>query len=219
MQEAGAVRAAALDAVDDVDPQLIYERIDELLDQESMAPGEFTVACANAVREHSGRTTADLDADDALAERAAGVQLIYVGLSRTRALAAEEPWTTDDGDAGDLDILVADILVARGFYLLARTEASDEAVAVVRAFGRDQTVARETGESLDSNLEGDVFELAAVAGATAAGASPTPQLRELATALGNGPDVSLPRTLHEQLTAVINVDSGGSDGVRTSVDY
>ena len=219
MQEAGAVRAAALDAVEDVDPQLIYERIDDLLDQESMAPGAFTVACANAVREHSGRTTADLNADDALAERAAGVQLIYVGLSRTRALAGEEPWTTDDGDAGNLDILVADILVARGFHLLARTEASDEAVAVVQAFGRDQTVARETGESLDANLERDVFELAAVAGATAAGASPTPQLRELAIDLGDDTGASLPRTLHEQLTGVVNVDSGGTDGVRTSVDY
>ncbi|MCU4718893.1 DUF7114 family protein [Halapricum hydrolyticum] len=220
MQEAGAIRAAALDAVEDVDPQVIYERIDELLDQESMAPGVFTIACANAVRERSGRTTDDLDADDALAERAAGVQLIYVGLSRTRALAADQPWTTGDGDAANLEILVADILVARGFYLLARTEASDEAVAVVRAFGRDQTVARETGESLDSNLERDVFELAAVAGATAAGVSPTPQLRELATDLGDAPsEASLPRSLHEQLTAVVSVDSSGTDGVRTSVDH
>ncbi|QSG07637.1 DUF7114 family protein [Halapricum desulfuricans] len=220
MQEAGAIRAAALDAVEDVDPQAIYERIGELFDQESMAPGVFTVACANAIRERSGRTTADLDADDALAKRAAGVQLIYVGLSRTRTLAADQPWATGESDAANLDILVADILVARGFYLLARTEASDEAVAVVRAFGRDQTVARETGESLDANLERDVFELAAVAGATAAGVSPTPQLRELATDLGDeSSDGSLPRTLHDQLTTVVNVDSSGTDGVRTSVDH
>ncbi|ELZ07668.1 DUF7114 family protein [Natrialba aegyptia] len=39
----------------------------------------------------------------------------------------------------DLTILAADILVARGFSLLARTDAADKAVHTVQAFGRDQT--------------------------------------------------------------------------------
>lgn len=221
MQEAAAVQAAALTAVEDIDPRRVYDRIAELLDRGSMAPGVFTIACANAILRRSGRTVEDLNAEDAITERAAGVQLIYTGLSRTRRLAAETPWAEDDdSDAANLEILVADILVARGFYLLARTEASEEAVEVVRAFGRDQTVARETDESLDSNLERDIFELAAVAGVTAAGTSPTPQLREFATDLGNGTaEATLPGNVSEQLTTVISVDSRRSDGVRSSADH
>jgi len=219
MQEAGAIRTAALEAVEDVDPSVVYERIEELLDEESMTPGVFTVACASAILERSGRTIDDLAAEDALAERAAGVQLIYSGLSRTRDLAADPPWTRGDAERGNLDVLAADILVARGFYLLARTEASDEAVAVVRAFGRDQTIAHDTDDPLAGNLERDVFELAAVAGATAAGTTPSPQLREFAADLGRDDAGTLPGTLEEQLTTAISVDSGGSDGVRTSADH
>lgn len=219
MQEAGAIRAAALEAVEDVDPHVVYERIEALLDQEPMAPGVFTVACASAILERSGRTIDDLAAEDALTERAAGVQLIYSGLSRTRALASDPPWTRGDAERGNLDVLVADILVARGFYLLARTEASDKAVAVVRAFGRDQTIAHETDDAIAGDLERDVFELAAVAGATAAGTTPSPQLREFATDLGRDGAGTLPGALEEQLTAVISVDSSGTDGVRTSADH
>lgn len=220
MQEAAAVRAAALEAVEDIDPRRVYNRIAELLDTESMAPGIFTIACANAILNRSGRTVEDLETEDAILERATGVQLIYTGLSRTRRLASETPWADSDADAADLEILVADILVARGFYLLARTEASEEAVEVVRAFGRDQTIARETDESLDANLERDVFELAAVAGVTAAGTSPTPKLREFATDLGNGTaDATLPSDVSEQLTTLVGVDSGRSDGVPTSADH
>ncbi|QCC51085.1 DUF7114 family protein [Halapricum salinum] len=220
MQEAAAVRAAALDAVDDVDPQQVTDRISALVDAGSMAPGVFTVACARTTLEHAGRSLDDLSAEDAIAERAAGVQLIYEGLAQTRRLAHENPWAEGDADEADLDILVADILVARGFYLLARTEASSAAVEVVRAFGRDQTVARETDKTLDSNLERDVFELAAVAGTTAAGTTPTPQLRELAAELGNGtPEATLPEDVDEQLTAVVSVDSAGNEGVRTSADH
>jgi hypothetical protein len=219
MQEAAAIRSAALDAVDDVDPRLVYDRIADLLDAGSMAPGVFTVACASATLEHAGRSLDDIDAEDVVAERAAGVQLIYEGLAQTRRLSHENPWTSGDADAADLDILVADILVARGFYLLARTEASSAAVEVVRSFGRDQTVARETEENLDANLERDVFELAAVAGTTAAGSTPTPQLREFAADLGNGTaEATLPDDVDEQLTGVVSVDSTGSEGVRTSVD-
>ena len=84
MQEAAAIRSAALDAVDDVDPRLVYDRIADLLDVGSMAPGVFTVACANVTLEHAGRSLDDIDAEDAVAERAAGVQLIYEGLAQTR---------------------------------------------------------------------------------------------------------------------------------------
>ena len=66
MQEAAAVQAAALEAVEDVDPRPVYDRIAELLDGGSMAPGVFTIACANAILKRSGRTVEDLDADDAI---------------------------------------------------------------------------------------------------------------------------------------------------------
>lgn len=94
-------------------------------------------------------------ASDALLTHAAGVQLIYEGLRLTRTLAHDEPWlepeTAADGDAasdGDLEILAADILVARGFYLLARTDAAGTAVRTVQSFGHDQTrrVALESAE-------------------------------------------------------------------------
>ncbi|WP_123536019.1 DUF7114 family protein [Halosimplex salinum] len=201
MEEAAAVRGAALNAVGDVEPDRLRERIRERLEDGSMAPGALTVLSARAV----GVRDADAEpvSTDAVAERGAGVQLIYEGLRLTRTLSQDPPWEregelTDGGDvrvpdtdgmpadatattgadAADMDILVADVMVARGFYLLARTEAAAEAVAVVRAFGGDQTRRRTTGdERFDGNLEADVFELAAVAGAAAAGGEATAALR------------------------------------------
>ncbi|ELZ26853.1 hypothetical protein C475_07961 [Halosimplex carlsbadense 2-9-1] len=227
MEEAAAVRGAALEAVGDVEPDRLRERIRERLEDGSMAPGVLTVLSARAVA--GGATDARSTDTDAVADRGAGVQLIYEGLRLTRSLSRDPPWEredeltdgipeseasggssgsdqrerTDGGDVAvtdavasgptaradaddaDMDILVADVMVARGFYLLARTEAAGEAVAVVRSFGGDQTRRRTTGDDrLDANLEGDVFELAAVAGTTAAGGSVTESLRSHVGALG-----------------------------------
>jgi len=220
MEEAAAVRGAAMDAVGDVEPDRLRERIRERLEEGSMAPGVLTVLSARAVAAGAANTP-PVDTD-AVADRGAGVQLIYEGLRLTRSLSRDPPWereaeladgvpgsdasgrssgsdqpertdggdvaVTDgvtagpaaatDADAADMDILVADVMVARGFYLLARTEAAGEAVAVVRSFGGDQTRRRTTGDDrLDANLESDVFELAAVAGTTAAGGAVTDDLR------------------------------------------
>lgn len=234
MEEAAAVRGAALDAVGDVEPDRLRQRIRERLEDGSMAPGVLTVLSARAVA--AGPADAppvDTDSQpvdaDAVADRGAGVQLIYEGLRLTRSLSRDPPWEregeltdgvpasdasggssggdqrerTDGGDVAvtdaaapgpaartdaddaDMDILVADVMVARGFYLLARTEAAGEAVAVVRSFGGDQTRRRTTGDDrLDANLESDVFELAAVAGTTAAGGAVTEALRGHVEALG-----------------------------------
>ncbi|MFC7214309.1 hypothetical protein ACFQO4_09495 [Saliphagus sp. GCM10025334] len=123
---------------------------------------------------------------EGIAHHAAGVQLIYEGLRLTRALAHNEPWAETTGDSpADLEILAADILVARGFYLLARTDAADTAVRTVRRFGRDQTARADADETdaaaLDANLEQDVLELAIRTGATAADADPAPELLAVAT--------------------------------------
>jgi hypothetical protein len=222
MEEAAAVRRTALDAVDDIEPPGLGERIRQRLVDGSMAPGVLAVLCA--------RATDDALSVEAVAERAAGVQLIYEGLRLTRSLVHGEPWTSDDADRdaddrtdADMAILVADILVARGFYLLARTKAADAAVGTVRAFGRDQTVRRTGGDaSLDRNLEADVFELAAVAGVTAAGRTPTASLREYADDLvpadGSMPpaDAAFPEALAETVRRLTGSDSPADDGVYTS---
>jgi hypothetical protein len=174
MEEAAAVRRAATEAVGDVVPDTLRSDIESLLADGSMAPGALTLLAATAAPD--GPT--EFGALDGLTERAAGVQLIYDGLRLTRDLATEDPWSGGDRARGDMQILAADVLVARGFYLLARTEAADRAVAVVRAFGRDQTHRRETDDpSYDHELERDVLDLALVAGTTAAG-GPAPADRE-----------------------------------------
>lgn len=216
MQDAAAVRRAALDAVDDVEPPRLNDRIEALLSESTLAPGRLTVACADATLDARSNTT---DCADAVMERAAAVQLIYEGLAQTRELAADPPWLDGDKAQGDVDILIADILVARGFYLLARTEAADDAVDTVRSFGRDQTVARETDEPLEGSLERDVCELAVVAGTTAAGGTPSPALREFARSLVADGGLSLSTDLVERLTPVVSVERQPNDGVRTSADH
>jgi hypothetical protein len=190
MDDAVRVREAACEAVEDIDPDRLHGILFERLSDAPMTPAVLTLVSARAPE-----TGVDTDTDG-IAERAAGVQLIYEGLRLTRSLAWEEPWTRSvDADAGDidadLDVLAADVLVSRGFYLLARTEAAGRAVDVVRAFGRDQTLARAEGAdaaSLDRNLEADVFALAVVAGMTAVGATPSPAVIEYAAELGRDCD-------------------------------
>ncbi len=189
MDDAVRVREAAREAVDDIEPDPLREVLFERLSDAPMTPAVLTLVSARAPE-----TGVDTDTDG-IAERAAGVQLIYEGLRLTRSLAWTEPWTAtaDAGDIdADLDVLAADVLVSRGFYLLARTDAANRAVDVVRAFGRDQTLARGEGadvDRLDRNLEADVFALALVAGMTAAGATPSPAAVEYAAELGRDCDV------------------------------
>ncbi|GAB3667387.1 DUF7114 family protein [Halopiger thermotolerans] len=149
---------------------------------------------------------AESDAD-ALVTHAAGVQLIYEGLRLTRTLAHEEPWRVVDDEAepdadaieSDLEILAADILVSRGFYLLARTDAADKAVRTVQAFGRDQTrrtavAADGTGDpaAIDANLERDILELAVQTGAAAVGCSPSTRLLAFADELAADAGTAFP---------------------------
>jgi hypothetical protein len=179
MEEVAAVRRAALAGVDDVEPERLHDRIADRLGDGSFTPGVLTLVAEAAAR--------DIPVDESDEDRAAGVQLIYEGLALTRRLAHDDPWTTGDRDAADLDILIADILVSRGFYLLARTDAADAAVEVVREFGKDQTDLRTTGDDgLDGNLEVDICELAVVAGVTAAGHEPGADLRAYGSDLAAG---------------------------------
>jgi hypothetical protein len=223
MDDADRARTAAREAVADVEPARLRETLHDRLDASPMTPAVLTLVSARAFE----------PAVDGLADRAAGVQLIYEGLRLTRTLAHEEPWADADGEAdidADLDILAADVLVARGFYVLARTEAATRAVEVVRAFGRDQTLRESAADpaSLDGNLEADVLALAVVAGATAVGRDPPEALVSFATDLarerGGGeaalaePSTLLPERAAETIASLGDAASGSGSGSGSGED-
>jgi hypothetical protein len=187
MDDAVVARRSAREALSDIEPEPLRGALDERLATASMTPGALTLLSARAFAPN-----ADVAA---FGEQAAGVQLIYEGLALTRRLAHEEPWAdTDEDDIdADIDVLAADVLVSRGFYLLARTAAADRAVEVVRAFGRDQT-RREgrTDPDRDRNLEADVFELAVVTGVDAVDGVTSEELLAYADGLARGYDGTLP---------------------------
>lgn len=207
MDEGVRARRAAREAVEDITPSRLGERLDELLAEAWTPPGALTLLFARAVA-----PAADLTAVE---DRAAAIQLIYEGLRLTRRLAQEEPWIDrDDHVDPNLDILAADVLVSRGFYTLARTEAADRAVEAVRRFGRDQTRRRtgDAGPSVDHNLEADAFEIAAIAGTTAVGAEPSEAMREYAVdlvATMETPPNAEPEALPESIDSTI-ADLAGS---------
>lgn len=202
MDEAARARAAAREAVDETMPERLREVIHERLHEAPATPGALTLLAARASdREHD---------QESLDQRAAGVQLIYDGLQLTRQLARSNPWatTTDNADA-DVDILAADVLVARGFYLLARTDAASKAVGTVQAFGRDETDRFNGRGSPDldgRNLEADVFELAIIAGTAAVGPDIPPGVRSFAMDLARSfdpQDAGAPELLSEPTTEAL----------------
>ncbi|MGA9402007.1 DUF7114 family protein [Haladaptatus sp.] len=177
MEEAVRARGAAREAIEDITPAHLRDHIDGLLESSTVVPGVVTLLSARAVE--SGAKRGDVEA------RAAGVQLIYEGLGLTRTLARDEPWNGEQPCIeSNIAVLAADVMVSRGFSLLARTEAADTAVRTVKSFGRDQTERR-----TEHALETDVFELAMVAGTTAAGHEVPTGIRryaeQLATSVAN----------------------------------
>lgn len=202
MDEAARARAAAREAIDETVPERLRDVIDARLDEAPSTPGALTLLAARA---------ADRDHDsESLDRRAAGVQLIYDGLQLTRQLARSNPWgqAAAKGDA-DVDILAADVLVARGFYLLARTEAAGKAVETVQAFGRDETDrfnGRTSPDLEGCTLEADVFELAIIAGTAAAGPDTPAGVRSFATDLARSFDpheADAPELLSEPTTEAL----------------
>ncbi len=157
MEEAVRARGAAREAVGDITPARLRDYIDGLLESSGILPGVLTLLSVRAT--DGGVSTSEIE------RRAAGVQLIYEGLQLTRTLAHDEPWDAEPPHTeSNIAVLAADVMVSRGFSLLARTEAADTAVQTVKSFGRDQTEGRS-----EHGLETDVFELAIIAGTTAAG--------------------------------------------------
>ena len=239
MEAAVRARKAGRQAVRDVSPDPLRERIGALLEESAMVPGVLALASACAVEgvgpagvapeasdgdeeraneaTSSGATTEHVESvtDSAKAdtgpvgveERAAGVQLIYEGLRLTRALADDPPWERDRPHTeSNIDILAADVMVARGFSLLARTEAADKAVETVRSFGRDETDDQQGRAVPPHALETDVFELAVVAGTTMFDSTPSDALVAYAGKLaesfdGDGPEP--PESVSEEVEEAV----------------
>jgi len=231
MEAAVRARKAGRQAVRDVSPDPLRERIGDLLDESAMVPGVLALTSARAVEgvgpvgvaseasdgDETGATTERIGTvtgrtgDDTgpvgVEERAAGVQLIYEGLRLTRALADDPPWERDlPHTDSNIDILAADVMVARGFSLLARTEAADKAVETVQSFGRDETDDQQGRAVSPRALETDVFELAVVAGTTVFGSTPSDALvaytEELAGSLdGDSPEP--PESVSEEVEKAV----------------
>lgn len=219
MDEAARTRGAAREAIDDIAPARLREVIDEHVATSSMIPGVLTLLAGSVVDGATDPAHRPADPAD-LEHRAAGVQLIYEGLRLTRTLVHDSPWTADapPNAAADLDVLAADVLVARGFHLLARTEAAGQAVETVRAFGREQT---EPGAA--RGLEANVFELAAIAGASSVAGDPPLGLRQYVVGLANNfgePPLpaavdGLPETI-EEVMGRVTVDPPAEEPARTT---
>ena len=176
---AATAERAARTAVADIEPVKLREEIDNVLADGSVVPGALTFRVGTVGDDDAGAHSVD----GPLGRRAAGVQLVFAGLDRTRHLATDADWTADvnTGTETDLALLGADVAVARGAYLLARTAAADRAVGVVRRFGRNQTEA-ETSDAGPGRsrcgLERDALELAVIAGGTVGGEAVASQLEE-----------------------------------------
>jgi hypothetical protein len=204
MEEAAAVRRATEEAIRDIEPDRLRADIRTRVEEMSTTPGVLTLLSARA----APRT----DPPDGVAELAAGIQLVYEGLRLTRELAHDEPWERGDRETGDLAIVLADVLVSRGFFLLARTEAAQSAVSMVQAFGRDQTyrVRGEEPPTTEFDLDVDVLELAILTGQAAAGEPLPSNARGFATEMVDAHGSHLPpvedilaKSTHERLDALL----------------
>lgn len=167
MEEAARARRATREAIADIEPARLRDAIDTVVVEASMTPGVLVLLAAESVGASATSTHAE--------ERAAGVQLIYEGLCLTRTFIDEEPWQDADGYvAADLEVIIADVLVSRGFSVLSHTPAATKAVETVQLFGREETHRREPDSPSPSALylEEHVFELAAIAGSTVSGDEP-----------------------------------------------
>lgn len=211
MEEVPRVRAAIEELLRDVEPEPFRERLLRTVEGRPPTPGVLTIRTARAV---DGTVAAETAAD-----RAAGVQLTYEGLRLTRRLLDEEPWaasgeaerdaasgadasaatartdaatrdvpTTADDDP-DVDLVAAEVLVAKGLNQLAHTGVRERVVEIVQRFGR---VNSPGGPPADPPLESDFVVLAVAAGADLAAQSVPPGLVEYARDLARDLEAEQP---------------------------
>lgn len=156
--EATVVRETLEQSLADIEPSAFRDHLQDQLADASLTPAVLTVQTARALEP-------SVD-EGACALRGAGVQLTYEGLRLTRSILRDRRW--DDGGRENyyLDLLAAAVLVSRGYYYLADTGVSQEAVEAARRFGRYQTY-DQNGDLSEGeySLEGDFVGLAVNTGA------------------------------------------------------
>ncbi len=178
MAEAPGVRDALFDTIDDIEPPPFRTELETVVADASLTPGVLTVRTADVLSPtvNSSETR----------QRGAAVQLSYEGLKLTRRLARDAPWEDPAEERNhDLDLIIAETLVARGFYHLAQTGVATRAVEIVRRFGRNLTTELQLGERpTEPSLEVDVVALAVLAGADLALTTTPPELVDYAEGYG-----------------------------------
>lgn len=159
MTDTTVVRETLAQSLADVEPPAFQERLQRVITDGSLTPAVLTVHAARALD-----PTADVDA---CTRYGAGVQLTYEGLRLTRSILDDEAWDLDgDRQTYYLDLLAAAVLVSRGYYYLADTGVSQDAVDAARRFGRYQTYAQNDRLAEDEySLEADFVALAVRTGA------------------------------------------------------
>jgi hypothetical protein len=173
MEEAPRVREALRESLREVDPAPFRARLERTLDGRPLTPGVLTIRTARAI---------DATVGDAAADRAAGVQLSYEGLRLTRHLVETEPWPPAGEGDPDVDVVAAEVLVAKGMESLAYSGVRDRVVEIIRRFGRTQSHDADTGEP---SLEADAVVLAIATGADLAAQTVPPGLIDYARELAH----------------------------------
>jgi hypothetical protein len=157
--EVSVVRETLAHSLADLEPPAFQSHLRTTIGDVSLTPAVLTVQTARALEP-------SVD-EDASALRGAGVQLTYEGLRLTRSILSDGPWSSSEGRTNYyLDLLAAAVLVSRGYYYLADSGVSAEAVEAARRFGRYQTY-DQNGDLTDGeySLERDFITLAVNAGA------------------------------------------------------
>lgn len=195
MNDVTLVRDALADSLEGVDPAPFGDRIESVLGGQTPTLAVLTVRAARAL-------DPAVEARDS-AHRGVGVQLSYEGLRLTREILRTEAWDErDDAEDYYVDLLAAGTIVSRGFQHLATSGVSDQAVDIVRRFGRVRTLEQTGTPDPDANsLEFDAIALAVEAGADLALESVPPAV----SALGE--------TLAAELEAEPLPDPAALDGV------
>jgi len=200
MDEVGAITDALEQALEDIEPAPFHSRVAAAVGERPLLPGVLAVRVARTID-----PTADIQT---AATRGAGVQLCYEGLELTRSVLRNRAWE-DREDTHRENLLVAEVLVSRGFNLLARTGVVTDAVAIVQRFGRTQTDLDELGcRHAAEPLEVDVLELAVNTGVDLVTDGPPPSVRthssEIARELVDYPlpEPDAVRTLEDHLDAL-----------------
>lgn len=181
MDEVVRVRARAIEALQDVTPPVVEDRIESRLGATPTEPAGVALASA---RFHGDEPVGAYQLDCACA-----MLHIYEGLRTTRELIIDEPWSDADSrphDA-DLEVIAAEILVASAVSTLARTDAAEATVQVVREFGQYQALRDEpTPDSPGGPLEQNILELAVIVGAASVEEPADPGVIEAIAALEVG---------------------------------